>query len=386
MIDGHSTRQPVCILITGSLQPYAVDFYRGLERAMRDRGWRFQVLVGSRSTYRPWASMGVADDDPLFIYFSGKPAPDWVQRLLGSSARDKILMPGGAGIGALLATLNTDVLILNERNPLNLSAALWARKRRIPCLLSTDIGASPPPHAATRLHLVYHRLIRGFFDGVIAKTKDGESTFVKSGAPAPILAPHGIDSSRFPPAPGPRAEPFQFLFVGMLEASKGLDILAEAGRLLHSRGHRFTIRLVGSGSWKPSEEDAAGSWLSLAGFREGQDLLDEYHAASAFVFPTKGDTYGVVVHEAASCALPLIVSTAAGARHILVLEGTSGFQFDPEDAAALADRMAALLEDPALCTRLGAGARELALRWCTARSGERVAHWLRQFSPASPAA
>ncbi|WP_367875290.1 glycosyltransferase family 4 protein [Luteolibacter sp. Populi] len=375
-------REISCILITGSLQPYAVDFYRGLERAMKAQGWRLRILVGSRSTYRPWTGLEAADHDPLFLFFSGKPAPEWVQRLLGSSARDKILLPGGSGIGELLSQHAPDILILNERNPLNLSAAFWARRHRVPCLLSTDIGAAPPPHAATRFHLIYHRLIRGLFDGVIAKTKDGESAFAKAGACAPILAPHGIDSSRFPLASAAKAEPFRFLFVGALEASKGLDILTEAARLLHQRGLGFVIRLVGSGSWTPSAEDAASPWLSLAGFRERQELLAEYHAASAFILPSKGDTYGVVVHEAASCALPLLVSTATGARHTLVIEGESGFQFDPEDAATLADRMAALIGDPALCTRLGAKARELALHWCTARSGERVAQWLQQFLPA----
>lgn len=369
-----------CILVTGSLQPYAVDFYRALDRALRARGWRFLVMVGSRATYRPWAGMGIAEDDPLFLFVSGKPAPAWVQKLLGSSARDTILLPGGSGIAAELSERSPDVLIVNERNPLSLSAALWAKWKRVPCILSTDIGTEPPPYAATRAHLTYHRLLGGLFAGVMAKTRDGQSAPAKERAPV-ILAPHAIDTGRYPLASSAKDGVFRFLFVGVLEERKGLDILMEAARGLHAAGRRFEVRLVGTGPWEPQASDRESPWLTLAGFREGADLLAEYHAASAFVLPTREDTYAVVVHEAASTGLPLLVSTGAGACHTLVEDGTSGFSFAPHDASALATHMTRLLEDPALAPKLGQGARELALRWCASRSGERVAEWLQLFAP-----
>ena len=379
--------QVTCVFITGSLQPYAIDFYRGLERAAKAAGWRLLILVGSRSTYRPWSKLSVSEEDPLFQFIPGTPAPDWVQRLLGSSARDKILLPGGSGVIDLLEELKPDIVILNERNPLNLRAAWWARGERIPCVLATDIGQSPPPHAVTRFHVIYHRLVRGLFDGAIAKTKDAETAFVKDGAPASVLAPHGIDTDRFPNgSPDAKVKPFQFIFVGALDASKGLDVLVEAGRLLHSKGYDFVIRLVGTGSWTLPEQDAGASWISFAGFQEGESLLKEYQASSAFILPSLGDTYGVVVHEAASCGLPLIVTTASGASWTLVVEGESGFRVEPKDAASLAERMAILLDDPELCARLGQGARKQALHWCTRRSGERVVDWLRQLLPANPPA
>ena len=373
-----------CILVTGSLQPYAVDFYRALDRALRAQAWRFEVIVGNRSTYRPWASMGIDEGDPLFSFVVGKPAPEWVQKLLGSSSRDKILLPGGSGITAALAARSPDLLILNERNPLNLSVALWAKRRRLPCLLSTDIGAAPPSFAATPAHLKYHRLVRAFFDGVIAKTPDAMTAFARKGAPEPVLAPHGIDPARFPVAKTEdKAQPFRFLFVGMMESIKGLETLCEAGRLLHSRGRSFEIRIVGTGSWQPSAADRDAAWLSLAGFRERGELLGEYHAARAFVLPSHGDTYGVVVHEAASCGLPVLVSHTSGACHTLAIEGESGFRFDSKQPEALACAMEKLLDDPALEARLGAGARALAEKWSTVRSGERVAAWLLQFHPAA---
>jgi glycosyltransferase involved in cell wall biosynthesis len=369
-------KKPQCILVTGSLQPYAVDFYRALDRSLRCQGWNFLVLVGSRTTYRPWAGMGIDENDPLFAFVSGKPAPEWIQRVLGSSSRDKILLPGGSGIGRALSAKSPDILIVNERNPLSLSAALWAKRRGVPCLLSTDIGSSPPPYAATKCHLIYHRLLGSLFSGVIAKTKDGETAPTRSGAAVPILAPHGIDTARYPLATDAKSQPFRFLFVGVLEERKGLDTLMAAARLLATQGHRFEIRLVGSGSWSPSAEDAQSNWLSMAGFREGEALLEEYHAASAFVLPTREDTYAVVVHEAASCGLPLLISTGAGACHVLVEDGVSGFAFNPGEAAALSTKMTAVLSNEELRTKLENGARTKALQWCAGESGVRVANWL----------
>ena len=370
---------PLCILVTGSLQPYAVDFYRGMERTMKARGWRFLVLVGSRSTYRPWAGLGIAEDDPLFAFVSGKPAPEWAQKWLGSTARDKILLPGGSGIGAALSSRGPGLLIVNERNPLSLSAAIWARRHRVPCLLSTDIGTSPPPYSTTRVHLRYHRMLAGLFDGVIAKTVDAQTAPAKAGAPPAILAPHGIDTARFPYSDHSGGEPFRFLFVGVLEERKGLDTLMAAARRLAATGKRFTVRVVGSGPWSPAEEDRDAPWLSMAGFREGEGLLEEYRTAGAFVLPTREDTYAVVVHEAASCGLPLLVSTGAGACHVLVEDGVSGYAYAPGDADTLAQRMGMLLDDKSLRSRLSHGARQLAEQWCAARSGERVAEWLGLF-------
>jgi len=367
-----------CALVTGALQPYAIDFYRALDASLKKRGASLIVLVGSRSTYRPWSSLGIEDDDPLFQFVGGKFAPAWVQRILGSSSRDKVFLPGTSKIGSALTGHQPDIVIVNERNPICLGAAAWARRHGVPCILSTDIGRNPPRYSSTRLHLIYHRLIGGLFDGVLAKTVEGETAFARSGAPV-LLAPHAIDTARYPLPAGAKEEPFRFLFVGVLEERKGLDMLMEAARLVHAAGHRFSVRLVGSGPWQPSAEDTASPWLSLAGFKDGGDLLEEYHKAGAFVLPTREDTYAVVVHEAASCGLPLLVSTGAGASLTLVEEGASGYRFAPSDSRSLADHMICLLSDPGLRRRLGAGARLLAEEWSTGNAGEKVAKWLSQL-------
>lgn len=366
-----------CALVTGALQPYAIDFYRALDASLKKMGGSLIVLVGSRSTYRPWSSLGIGDDDPLFQFVGGKFAPGWVQRILGSSSRDKVFLPGTSKIGSALAGHLPDIIIVHERNPICLRASVWARHHGVLCILSTEIGRNPPRYSSTRLHLIYHRLIGGLFDGVLAKTVEAKTACARRGAPV-LLAPHAIDTSRYLLSTVTKEDPFRFLFVGVLEERKGLDLLMEAARLVHAGGHRFIVRLTGSGPWQPPVEDTVSPWLELAGFREGAGLLDEYHKASAFVLPTREDTYAVVVHEAAACGLPLLVSTAAGASLTLVEDGASGYRFAPLDSRSLADHMIRLLSDPALCQSLGSRARELAAEWCTSRAGERVASWLKQ--------
>jgi glycosyltransferase involved in cell wall biosynthesis len=58
-----------------------------------------------------------------------------------------------------------------------------------------------------------------------------------------------------------------------------------------------------------------------------------------------------------ACGVPVVAVDAWGPRE-LVADGRTGCLVPPGDAAALADRIAALVRDAALRARLGAAARE----------------------------
>ena len=63
-------------------------------------------------------------------------------------------------------------------------------------------------------------------------------------------------------------------------------------------------------------------------------MLSRWYAhAGAFVLPSLSEPWGLVVNEAASTGLPLLVSNRAGCAPTLVPEpeATTGAQFDPLD-------------------------------------------------------
>jgi glycosyltransferase involved in cell wall biosynthesis len=76
---------------------------------------------------------------------------------------------------------------------------------------------------------------------------------------------------------------------------------------------------------------------------------------------TQPEPFGLVIAEGLSSGRAVIVSAAGGAVE-LVTENVDALTHAPGDAAGLAACIARLLADPALRTRLGAAARQSALR------------------------
>ena len=86
-----------------------------------------------------------------------------------------------------------------------------------------------------------------------------------------------------------------------------------------------------------------------------------YAVADAFVLPSSYETFSLVAFEAAASGLPVIASDVNGVRE-LVTNGESGYLVEPR-AEEIASRLRELAADPGLRARLGAAARESALRF-----------------------
>jgi glycosyltransferase involved in cell wall biosynthesis len=65
--------------------------------------------------------------------------------------------------------------------------------------------------------------------------------------------------------------------------------------------------------------------------------------------------------EAAATGLPLVASNIESCR-LVVQDGVNGLLVPPRDAAALAHAMLRLVQDPALCRRMGEASRGIAVR------------------------
>ena len=59
------------------------------------------------------------------------------------------------------------------------------------------------------------------------------------------------------------------------------------------------------------------------GYKSGQELADIYRKASCFVFPSKTDTFGIVLIEALACGTPIAGFNVTGPKDI-VIEGENG--------------------------------------------------------------
>lgn len=153
------------------------------------------------------------------------------------------------------------------------------------------------------------------------------------------------------------------LFVGVLEAYKNIDGLAEAWRLAAPKVPDAQLHLVGKGSRGDVAEalarDHGARWDPELTAAEVADALDE---AWLLVLPSRSEGMGRVLVEA-FCRGRGVVGTRAGSIPDLVTDGDSGLLVVPDDPAALAEALVRVLSDRALAERLGEGAAAAAGPW-----------------------
>ena len=74
----------------------------------------------------------------------------------------------------------------------------------------------------------------------------------------------------------------------------------------------------------------------FAGFRQIEELPRFYGGAGAFVHPALEEPWGLVINEAMASGLPVLSSWNVGAAEELVVDGETGFLFDPMSVEEMA--------------------------------------------------
>lgn len=145
------------------------------------------------------------------------------------------------------------------------------------------------------------------------------------------------------PLEKPNDKKIQFLSVALLNEAKGLNFLIEASQLLIKRGiTSFELFIGGDGPALPrlkSLSQTLGIYQNchFLGMLSRTEVRDWIQRCDAFVLPSLGESFGLVVAEAMSCGKPVIV-TRCGGPEFFVRPGT-GFQIEPANSKALADSM-----------------------------------------------
>ena len=165
-----------------------------------------------------------------------------------------------------------------------------------------------------------------------------------------------------PLARGSAGRGLGLLCVGAITPRKGHGVLIEA--LARVADRAWHLVCVGSLDRSPAtvadlrrriDALGLGGRVTLTG-EEGEDAIGAYYErADVFVLPSFHEGYGMALAEALAHGLP-IVSTRAGAIPDTVPED-AGRLVPPGDVEALADALAALLDDRSLRGQLAAGAR-----------------------------
>lgn len=131
--------------------------------------------------------------------------------------------------------------------------------------------------------------------------------------------------------------PHRFLFVGRFEPIKGLDTLLKAWQVMGDEKRDWELHLIGNGSLKKDLQSISG--VIVKDFMQPEQLMEEVAHAGCFILPSRGEPWGVVVHEFAAAGMPIIVSDVVGAASTFLIPGLNGYLFRANDANALAGRM-----------------------------------------------
>lgn len=191
-----------------------------------------------------------------------------------------------------------------------------------------------------------------------------------------VVAP-GVDHATFSPRPRHEArarlhlaDVRLVLFVGRLQAHKGPDVAVRSFAAAVERDpdamRDVMLAIVGGPSGSGVGSDLARLMDLAAGLDVGervilfppqpqQRLADFYAAAEVVLVPSRSESFGLVALEAQACGTPVIAAAVGGLRHV-VADGVTGYLVEGHDAWDHADRLLAVLRDPASAAAMGSAA------------------------------
>jgi glycosyltransferase involved in cell wall biosynthesis len=152
------------------------------------------------------------------------------------------------------------------------------------------------------------------------------------------------------------------LFVGRLNAQKGLDDLLQA---MARASRSWTLDVVGDGPdgealRRRAESLGVDGRITWLGHLPQSALPALYARSAALIIPSTEEGLGLVGVEAALCETPAIAYASGGLTDV-VRDGATGWLVPTGDVAALAHAIDGVVERPTKARAFGAAARVRAL-------------------------
>jgi glycosyltransferase involved in cell wall biosynthesis len=226
-------------------------------------------------------------------------------------------------------------------------------------------------------------------DHVVVLSTYARDSYVEAGVPAErisVIAPGAtLGQLERPSKPQNERARVRFIFAGNIKRAKGVDLLISAFAALPSGSCELVLAgaLIEPTSL-PSRLPEGCTWL---GKLDPASLTRAYASADVLVLPSRCDGFGFVVTEAMSMGLPVIVSSAVGAKDF-VTPGRNGWLFQDGDVAALISCLQMALDSHARLMEMGYEARRSVseLTWMRYDANVRALYerLLRGAEPAQP--
>jgi glycosyltransferase involved in cell wall biosynthesis len=253
-------------------------------------------------------------------------------------------------VARLLEDFAPHAIHLATEGPVCIAARRWCLARAFP--FTTAYHTQFPEYVAARTGLNPEwiwRYIRWFHapaQAILASTASIAATLTAHGLPHVRNWGRGVDLALFHAsvAPDPAISalpgPVQ-LYVGRIAVEKNIEAFLGSA-------HPGSKVVVGDGPARLALE-AKYPHAQFLGPRYGVDLAAAYAAADVFVFPSRTDTFGLVMIEALACGTPVAAYPVTGPVDVLT-ERTGAMHDDLDTAIARA-----LTLDRTACACYGSG-------------------------------
>lgn len=284
----------------------------------------------------------------------------------------RLALAGWRKVGRHIRAFAPQAIHISTEGPLGMAARRWCIRNAFP--FTTAYHTRFPEYVAARLPLspaFVWRFIRWFHRParhIMVATRSLARELADQGLTQTMMWERGVDHDLFHPDRTPHpayaglARPIQ-LYVGRVAVEKNIDAF-----LGHDRPGTKVV--VGDG---PALADlrARHPEVLFLGKLGGETLASAYAGADVFVFPSRTDTFGLVVIEALSCGTPVAAFPVPGPGDIVT-----------DGAGALDEDLGKAIDAALACDRADAAALGARYSWpsCTAQFEKALT-----FVPANPA-
>lgn len=296
----------------------------------------------------------------LRVVFAGDLTPDRVQ--LGWEHEERNY--NHRTLPKSFSMLDAIRIARSERDRLHIVNGIWAEPAFAAALIALALSRirfaiyaeSPEPR---QLRSQFIELMKRVFGkwvarramGMLSVSRFAEDFYTRLGFRTDQIYPFGYfrADSKLPdfstsPANDNRTE---IIFVGQLIHRKGVDLLIEAMRPLFAEYDDLHLALIGAGEKAAAlERQAAASGvqnrITFEGITSSSRIQERLQSSDLLALPSRWDGWGMVVNEAFSMGVPVLVSSQCGASD-LIQHGINGYIFRSESVEDLRDCLRSFL-------------------------------------------
>jgi glycosyltransferase involved in cell wall biosynthesis len=228
----------------------------------------------------------------------------------------------GAKVNTRMRDFDPDAIHIATEGPLGMAARRFALAHNLPFTTAYHTRFPEYVKARTAIPLSWTYAFLRWFHGpsqaVMAPTAVVKKDLETYGFTNVVLWSRGVDLDIFRPQTVNRLNttPPIFLYVGRVAVEKNIGAFLE----LDLPGSKWVAgdgpALAGLKSRHPE--------VNYLGVLNQQELAEVYASASVFVFPSKTDTFGLVLLEAMGCGLPVAAYPVTGPLDVIGSNAKAG--------------------------------------------------------------